>query len=91
MFLIFFIILGVLLFLLAKETVLLIGAIMEFAALLIKLIVQLLILAFLGIRGLYRVVQSHRVVIDQRPSPMSRAVVLIDRGDGVHVPSRGEW
>jgi hypothetical protein len=90
--LVFLIVLGVLLFLLAKETVLLIGAILELVALLVKLAVGLITLVVIGVREVYRCVQGRRVVIDRRPQrPMPAKVLLVDRGDGVYVPSKGEW
>jgi hypothetical protein len=92
MVLIFGIILGVLLLLLAKETVLLLGAILELVTLLVKVAVHLVVLAFLGVRGLYRVVQSHHVrPIRAQRAPSREMVMLVDRGDGVHVPSKREW
>jgi hypothetical protein len=88
--LVFFIVLGVLLVLLARETILLVGAILQLAYLLVSLVVQLLTLAIIGTRDIYRVCQRRRVVIEeQRPIP--NQVLLVDRGDGLYVPSKGEW
>jgi hypothetical protein len=96
MVLIFCIVLGILLLLLAKETVLLIGAILELAVLLVKVVVHLVALMVIGIHEVYRVAQSRHVVNQQRPiraqrAPSHDSIMLIDRGDGTYVPSRGEW
>jgi hypothetical protein len=92
MVLVFFIVLGVLLVLLARETVLLVGAILQLAFLLVSLAVQLLTLAIIGMRDVYRVCQRRRVVIErQQQRPIPQQVLLVDRGDGLYVPSKGEW
>jgi len=93
----FLLILGFLLFLLARETIILIGLLVQLA---VQIILLMLLICrwtiLLGTRiGLWWKKRAHIRKMGLCAVEMELArkqpVELVDRGDGLYVPSKGEW